>query len=183
MSDGFVCINCGAALSFEPEGAGTSLEKAACKYCGAINDRAQALLQKERADERRFEVAEQTRNRFVLQLAAAVLGATALLGGIAAHQTGTKLSALHAAVAEAKSQVMSVRERRAQVVARFEQTPDDAGRDAELSGADNRVRVEMRHYDEAAAAFNGAIDGPWARFCAKLTKLPDHAELSSGVTW
>jgi hypothetical protein len=183
MSGAFFCINCGAALSFEAEGAGASLEQAACKYCGVINDRAQALLQKDRADARRFQVAAQTRNRFVIQLAAAVLGATALLGGIAAHQTGTKLSVLHAAVAEAKSQVVGVRERRAQIVARAEQAPEATGRDPELDGADNRVRVETRHYDEAAAAFNGAIDGPWARFCAKLAKLPDHVELSSGVTW
>lgn len=183
MSGAFVCINCGAALSFDVEGGGTSLEKAACRYCGVVNDRAQALLHQERAEDRRFEVAEQTRKRFMLQLGGALLGAGLLLGGIAAQQTGSRLSGLHAAVAQAKSQLISVRERRAQVVARFEQAPESEGRDAELSGAENRVRVEMKHYDDAAAEYNAAVENAWSRFCAKLAKLPDHAELSNGATW
>jgi hypothetical protein len=183
MSGAYVCINCGAALTFDGESPGSTLEKAACKFCGVINDRAQALLQKERAEDRRVELDSRARQRFALQLSAAILGAAALLGGIAAHQTSSRLSALDAAVARAKAQVVSVRERQAQVVARFEQAPPGEERDAELSGAENRVRVELKHYDEAAADYNAAADAAWARFCAQLSKLPERAELSSGATW
>ena len=48
----YVCINCGAALTFDAEKA----DSAACTFCNVINEKAQLELQRERAEKRKIEL-------------------------------------------------------------------------------------------------------------------------------
>ena len=146
----YVCINCGAALTFEAETAQT----AACAFCNAINERAQLELQKERFEKRRIELAAAARRRFALQLAGLISVCALVIGGIAFTQTSGELSKAWAEVERARAQVRNVQARQQEVKARLATAEPGINRDSELEGAENRVRVERGHYDQAAAAYN-----------------------------
>jgi hypothetical protein len=83
-------------------------------------------------------------------------------------------------VEEARSQVDNVVRRRAEVDARLahatDMNPDD--RNAELAGAENRVAVEKRRYDEAATRYNAAAISFPGSLSAKLFALPIRVPLS-----
>ena len=179
----FVCINCGAALTFQPEGGGDPLEKAACKYCGVINDRLQAELLQRATDERAEQLDTASRKRLTLQIVSGVLIGATVLAGLAAFRTGQGLVAVHAEVDRARSQVVNARERQAATVARWQGQAADPDREPELSGAENRVLIERERYDQAAAAYNAQTGSSWAAVCARLRGLPAEAPLSSEVTW
>ena len=53
-----------------------------------------------------------------------------------------------------KAQVRNVLERQVAVHERYQGRPSTVDSEAEISGAENRVRVERRRYDEAASEYN-----------------------------
>ena len=182
----FLCVNCGAQVSFEAADDAddqTELEQAACDYCDVVNDRALAVLHKRNAHERHQQrLKEKKRNTlrlFVLVSLAVVL----LLTAIAAFNTQGDLSDAYGVVERSRAQLTNVRERQAAVVKRFANAPAGPDRDAELSGAENRVRIERARYDKASAAYNAQARSPWAALCARIFGLPTNVSLSTNVHW
>jgi hypothetical protein len=83
-----------------------------------------------------------------------------------------------------RAQVRNVTERQAATVAQWEKAPAGPDRSAELSGAENRVRIERKRYDDAAARYNTHAGGPLNSVTAALFGLPTQVPLSNEVeTW
>lgn len=186
VADAFECVNCGAAVAFsalDDDGGQTVLEKAACAYCDVVNDRALAMLRQQRAAERHEEIATQKRRDGTRLLLGATAAVVLLLAAIAAFNTRAGLATAHAEVERARAQVTNVRERQDVVLKRFAEAPVSPERDAEISGAENRVRIERARYDEVATKYNAAVGSPWARLCAAVFSLPAEAALSNTVSW
>jgi hypothetical protein len=185
-ADAFECVNCGAAVTFRDtatEGDAPELERATCAYCNVINDRALAMLRKQRARERHVELVAEKRQASVLLLIGTTLAVVVGLMAIAAFSTREELATAQASVERQRAQVRNVVERREAVVKRFAHASPGPDRDAELSGAENRVRIERARYDEAAATYNAAASSPWARACARLFDLPERLPLSNEAQW
>jgi hypothetical protein len=87
-------------------------------------------------------------------------------------------------VDKARAQVRNVIERQANVEARLADQPASRDKDAELAGAENRIAIEKRRYDEAASKYNGtarSFTGAWgARFFAIDKRVPLSNEVE---TW
>lgn len=97
------------------------------------------------------------------------LTGNAKLGGLVAH-------------AEAqRAQVVNVVERQAATQATWGTAPESPERRAELAGAENRVRIARRQYDEAAAAYNAAAMSFPGSLWAGLFGHPDRMPLSSEI--
>ena len=88
------------------------------------------------------------------------------------------LSKRNAHVIQANSQWRNVVERQVAVRARYDKAPASPERDAELDGAENRVRIERRRYDDAATDYNIAAKGLMAKVVLSLTDLPARSPLS-----
>lgn len=176
------CINCGAAITFEQEG-GQLLERLVCPYCGAANLRAQAERLERQEVERAHVRESSSRLRYVLAFGGGFVALVALALGVQLQRTGTSLSARWADVERARAQVQNVKEKQQEVLTRLKDTAPSDARDAEVAGADNRVRIERKRYDEAASAYNAGVDGVLARWAAKASGLPEEAALSSEVRW
>jgi hypothetical protein len=113
--------------------------------------------------------------RMMLLGLAAVIGVT----GLWTYSVRGTLTNLAADVEAKRAQVASVMERQTKVNARYEGLDATAERDAELAGAENRVRVEMRRYDEAATSYNKAAQGLIANLARGIFNLPSEMPLSS----
>lgn len=185
--DVFLCVGCGAQVSFEGDGgdsgSSTLLDRATCPYCEVVNDRALALLRKQQARERHEARLRDERRKQARVLAGAIALTLVALMGLAGVNTHAKLRDLHAQVERARAQVANVRERQEAVVTRFASAEASVGREAELSGAENRVRIERARYDEAAAVYNAAVGSAWGAACAAVTGLPERAPLSNEAHW
>lgn len=184
--DVFLCVGCGAQVSFkatDDPSDDTSLERATCPYCEVVNDRALALLRKQHAAERHAARLRAEQHKRTQQIVGAAALALVVLLGIAVATTHGELRERHALVERARAQVENVRERQVAVVARFAGAEASVGREAELSGAENRVRIERARYDEAAATYNAAAGSAWAGLCARITGLPARAPLSNEAHW
>lgn len=184
--DVFLCVGCGAQVSFKGEGElsdSAPLERATCPYCEVVNDHALALLRKQLAKERHEARLREEQRARMRQIAAAAGIALLVLLALAAGNTHGELRDLHAEVERTRSQVENVRERQVATVTRLAAAEPSVGREAELSGAENRVRIERGRYDEAAAAYNAAAGSPWAFLCASATGLPTRAPLSNEAHW
>lgn len=179
---GNVCINCGAAISFEQAG-GELVERLVCPFCGAANLRAQAerlaRLELERAAQR--ETAG--RRRFFAFVGGGVAALLVLIGVIQLQRASASLDVRYADLERARAQVANVKERQASVVALQKDAPPSTERDAELAGAENRVRIERGRYDVVAAAYNAELGGVFATLAARLKGLPPEAVLSNEVRW
>ena len=55
--------------------------------------------------------------------------------------------------------------------------------DAELAGAENRVRIAQRQYDEVATAYNRAAGGFPAALFSGVFGYPAKVPLSADATW
>lgn len=151
-------------------------------------DQALAALTSRRREEAALQAARAARGaarrRRLGLVALGVLGALAVvgvgLGGLLWSRHGD-LVPLDAEVRRARAQWRNVVERQAAVEERLRDVPPGRERQAELAGAENRVRIERRRYDETAAAYNaeaGSVLGAWA---ASLGGLPTEAPLSDAV--
>lgn len=93
------------------------------------------------------------RRRRYAFIGAGALGGLVLLAALVGQRS---LASGHAEVARARAQLVNVQERQADTRELWESSSNARERMAELSGADNRVRVERQRYDEAAAAYNAS---------------------------
>ncbi len=110
---------------------------------------------------------------------AVVLGCLVIWLG--AQSRASELRSLDAEVARARAQLVSVTERQARVETEYRPRSPSPDRDAELLGAENRVRVERSRYDEAAAAYNAARGRSFGGWAARLYDVPARAPLSNEV--
>ncbi len=183
FADVFDCIECGAQVRFRSGEDGDLLERAACGYCGVVNERALAILRDKAIAERAALRTRRTRTREIGLLLLGVVVVAAGLTGIGIANHGSELSELYAEVGRAHAQVLNVRERQAATLQQWLEAPASPDRDAEISGAENRVRIERARYDEAASAFNAASAGPWGGLCAAVYGLPHAVRLSDEEHW
>lgn len=80
-------------------------------------------------------------------------------------------------------EVVDVRDRQRATKARWAEVADSPRKHAELSGAENRVRVEHHSYDAAAVAYNDVASGLMAELVVEWSDYPESVPLSSQVQW
>lgn len=152
-------------------------------------DQALVKLEEQRQQEARAkEEAERRRLARRAQLRRYALGAgvgAAVLAGLLGASTLSVSNGLKgslAEVAQKRAQVVNVRERREQVKARAATATPGPERDAELAGADNRVSIEQRRYDEVAARYNASASSFFASWVVGVSGLPASVPLSNQVS-
>ncbi|MEZ4266898.1 MAG: LemA family protein [Myxococcota bacterium] len=113
----------------------------------------------------------------------ALIGAGALVGlaFLAALVGQRSLAGAYAEVARARAQLVNVQERQEGTRKLWEASSNARERMAELSGADNRVRVERQRYDEAAAAYNASAGAFPNRLWAGLFGYPTSVPTSDAL--
>ena len=135
---------------------------------------------------RRKDEAERATRAAASRRALAVRG-TAVVGALVAVAltcglwTRSTLAPRWVEVEQARSQVETVIERRAHVESIWGGREPGLDRDAELAGAENRVGIERRRYDEAAAAYNTAASALPHAFTCGLVGVPCHAPVASEI--
>jgi hypothetical protein len=149
-------------------------------------ERAALELQEGRRTEARA-AEQQAKERALLlkkarQGALVAAGVTALIfvvlwvGAVSARG---ELHRLRTDVDAKRAQLVNVTDRQARVEAEFRSRPPSPDRDAELLGAENRVRVERKRYDESAAQYNSATAGTFAGLAVRFYDLPSRVPLSN----
>lgn len=118
------------------------------------------------------------RRRRLGSYAAAALGVVLLVWGLAAR------ASLRDAMLEAeqqRSQVVNVIDRQLATRAQWADAPDSPAKSAELSGAENRVRLERQRYDEIATEYRRRATSLGGRAVVWLGGYPAELPLSSGI--
>lgn len=151
-------------------------------------DKAVAKRETEKREAKEAEVVARAERQRQLALArkvgigaAAALVLSMLVIWLGASSRASELRGLDAEVARARAQLVSVSERQAKVETEYRSRAASPDRDAELLGAENRVRVERMRYDEAAAAYNAARSSSFGGWASSLYGVPERAALSDEV--
>lgn len=84
----------------------------------------------------------------------------------------SSLRGLHADVEAQRAQVENVRARKVTVTEMYRGRGPSPDRDAELIGAENRIRVESKRYAELAAKYNARAQSFPGSLATALTSLP-----------
>ncbi len=111
----------------------------------------------------------------------ALLVPVLVLAGFAFSGAST-LEQHHVVVEQKRAQVVNVRERQERIEAKLKGLPMTPDREAELVGSENRVRIETRRYDEAAAAYNRFAVTSRGKLGTMISKEPVRVPLSSELT-
>lgn len=138
-------------------------------------------LRRREATETVRRTAEARKRRLALTVGGAAVGLVVLTVGLAALGARSDLQSAYEAVERQEAQVNTVRARQAEVQALFAGRTPTQGADDELVGALNRVAVERKRYDEAAAAYNARVGGFPASLWARLFGFPGEVPPSSQV--
>lgn len=110
--------------------------------------------------------------------AAAALGVVLLVWGLAAR-AGLRNAMLEAE--QQRSQVVNVMDRQLATRAQWVDAPDSPAKSAELSGAENRVRLERQRYDDLATEYRRRATSLGGRAVVWLGGYPAELPLSSGI--
>ena len=110
-------------------------------------------------------------------VALAVAFALFLLGGIV---TQSSLSSKFSEVKTLESKVVSALERQKKILERYG-TRSDVDADGAIDGAENRVRLAKRHYDEAVGTYNKSANRIWAKVWAGFLAYPSRISFSSAI--
>ena len=127
------------------------------RQLGLAEDHVEQAVE-ELEDREEAEVAAAKARSRTFKIAAAIAGGVFVLLFIWALSGRGALKDELATVKKKRAQVVRVVERQAQVAAQWEGRGDSRDKDAELSGARNRVNIEAKRYDETAAAYNDTAD-------------------------
>ncbi len=150
-------------------------------------DRARDVLEARRQEEARArQEAERQRVARHARLRRWAVGVAVGVGvlGLATVPVSNGLRGSLAEVTRQRAQVHNVVERRTRVQERHASSTPGPERDAQLSGADNRVSVEQRRYDELATRYNASASSFPTSWVVRLTGLPTSVPLSTEVsTW
>lgn len=133
--------------------------------------------------ERQRQARRERLRRWALGAAVGIAVGGAVLGMVSISIRNGLQSSL-AEVTRQRAQVHNVVERRARVQERYATSAPGPERDAQLSGADNRVSVEQRRYDEAATRYNTSASAFPASWVVGFSGLPSSVPLSTEIaTW
>ena len=80
-----------------------------------------------------------------------------------------------------RAQVVNVLDRQVATQAQWARAPDSPDKHAELSGADNRVRVERKRYDDAVSSYRREASGLAGRVVVALGDYPRDPPLSAEI--
>ena len=141
---------------------------------GHVEQAIDVLQEREEAAEQRSRVRAK-----IAIIAGASVAAIAMIALILAFVGRSGVRSARADVDKARAQVRNVMDRQANVEQRLTGAELDSERDAELAGAENRVAIEKRRYDDAATRYNekaGSFPGSWG---ATMFGLPKRAPLSN----
>ncbi|MBN1946455.1 MAG: hypothetical protein JW797_12320 [Bradymonadales bacterium] len=144
-------------------------------------DRAIQTLKQRRENEARARTLAVARRRKVRLAAVVVSIVLVFLLAILAFIGQANLRSSLAEVELKQAQVRSVMQRQLEVQARYQDLPATPDRDAELSGAQNRVYVERQRYDQAATSYNESAGGLLGGLWTTLFRLPDRVPLSGEI--
>lgn len=140
----------------------------------------ETLAERRRQEVRREAQAAAARRTWLARGGAAVAVVLGLTVGCGLW-TRSALAPRWVEVERARSQVETVVARRAEVESIWRDRAAGIDRDAELAGAENRVGVERRRYDDSAADYNTAAASlPHAWLCG-LVGVPCRAPLASEI--
>ncbi len=135
-------------------------------------DEAQEILKARRAAaDRETKAAKQFKKKLLI----GAVGTIAFLAFLA--MVGVNgLKSKYELVEAKRAQVTNVMERRIETQRRLANEPPYNGRTAELAGAENRIHIERKRYDESAAAYNRAAStfptSLWRAFSSLPAKVP-----------
>ncbi|WP_438017722.1 hypothetical protein WMF18_00865 [Sorangium sp. So ce315] len=135
----------------------------------------------ELAARRQREAAQRTAAQRRRRWAGAAVSAIALVLGGVLLSARASLEQARVEVERRRAQVENVVERRERTRARHEGAAPSPERDAELAGADNRVSIERRRYDQDAGAYNALASGLSEQLVAHLFGLPARVPLSNEI--
>jgi hypothetical protein len=95
--------------------------------------------------------------------------------------TYSSLQSTLSAAEQKRAQVENVVERQAKTEQMYAGQADSLEKNAALEGAENRVRIEVRRYDEVAAEYNSSAAGFPGGLVVSATGLPAELPLSNDI--
>lgn len=143
-----------------------------------------AIEELERRRKEALAAAEnKARRRRVVLIAAVAVVAILVIWAIVGD---ARLGGLETEATRARAQLINVVERQRATVRQWQGQPDGPEKMAELSGAENRVRIERKRYDDAASAYNEAATSfpgsVWRGLFGRPEALPLSHTLSEELT-
>lgn len=140
-------------------------------------DQARRQLEEQRERQQR-EAKRASKLRRKLAIGAAVaLFVLATIFGLWSNSAVSSVSNLHAQVQSQRAQVENVRARQRAIEERLADRPDSPDKDAELVGAQNRIRVETRRLNDLIAEYNQEASAFPASLWTGSEQLPSHLEM------
>lgn len=95
--------------------------------------------------------------------------------------TYSSLQSTLSAAEQKRAQVENVAERQVKTEQMYAGQADSMEKNAALEGAENRVRIEIRRYDEIAADYNSSAAGITGSLVVSATGLPAELPLSDDI--
>jgi hypothetical protein len=136
-----------------------------------VRRRREAELAAERA-----KVARTQRMRRAFTIGGGVLGVLVL---VLSGSTYSALSDAKLAADRQRAQVINVIDRQRATIQQWASAPESSDKQAELSGAENRVRIERARYDQLATEYRRHAGGRFGWLVTSLTSYPSTLPLSS----
>lgn len=117
-------------------------------------EQARSQLRERRLREEKLAAEKQAQQKKLVRFA--VIGSVVLVAvfGVWSMSASSKVGQLATAADSAIAQVESVQERQKSVKAMLADRPDSPDKDAELIGAENRVRVELKRCNDVVVRYN-----------------------------
>lgn len=143
--------------------------------------RAVETLRERRAEAVRVQARDARERKTLVVMFAGGVGGLVVLGLTLLWLGHSGLNAHYARVEAARAQVVQVVERQKRIEARYAGQKFSPDQEAEVIGAENRVRVEVRRYDRAAASYNQYARGVAGSVARVLFEHPERVELSTGL--
>ena len=138
-------------------------------------------LRKRRQAALAAEQAKARRRARALRAALIIAGVASVLVLGLGFSGQASLAGAHQEASRAHAQVVNVMERQRATTAQWRDLPHSEQRAAELSGAENRVRIERKRYDDAAAAYNARARSFPASLWARVFGFPEQLPLSHEI--
>jgi hypothetical protein len=140
-------------------------------------EKAQSELTRRRQEKKLEEAQAQASRNRLIKIASLVLAGLFLVFAILIMGKTSGLNAAYEKVEKAAAQMKNVQARKLAITEMYKNRPDSMDKDAELVGAENRIRVETKRHAEAAAEYNKRARGFLAGMAAALSGLPSKVEV------
>lgn len=139
-------------------------------------------LRQRRARAQAREAARRARRRKIALGVGIAAAAVAVILGLMAMIGRSGLSERLAAIRAQHAQVVNVMERQQQVEVRLTGQPQTPDREAELLGSENRVRVEIKRYNQVASAYNEHASSIAGAVALAIFDLPARVPMAHEVS-